>query len=948
MMKTGTAPLEDDLFSLAAPTEIAAAHEHIENEDAVCSLFRDRPLSYEPRFELRAEAYALRLAYTNNRILSLSNSRTRILAHQVESTHRIVNAHRTRFLLADEVGLGKTVEAGLVIKEFIYRHNYKRILIVCPASLLLQWQREMESKFNEKFTLVDRRALGGKAGKRGGGPANPWDAFTKAICSMDFIKGEGLRADLKKTRWDAVIIDEAHRLRRDSQKSTLAYNAAEILAENAESLLFLTATPFRGKIEELYYLVRLLDKNLLGPFQSFYNEFCTEGSDLTRLREKLSSVIIRRTKKEVGGFTKRYAATIRFELHPEERRLYDETTAYVIEEFNRSLATENRAVGFVMTVFQKLLDSSSFALLSALCNRRNNLENLLQRSEAAHRSIASQAAFDPEAMDADDPEDVEEIAGLADRKTAEEIREEIRTLERLVSIAASIRRNKKGEKLLSLLRKLRREGHGKFIIFTQFTTTQDYLARLLDDFRVQVFNGSMDRDRKEDAMNRFRESAEVLICTEAGGEGRNMQFCNILINYDLPWSPLKVEQRIGRVHRFGQQNDVYIYNFSTRDTVAERVLEVLTEKLRLFEESIGMPDVLLGRIEDELRLNTLFLEMTAGRRSRRAAMAEIDTKIEAARRSYEKLGELTVSRNLDFNYDEYYSITLKEREFSHRRIESFVNRLRDAEGSVSVHLGRKNERTRLYTLKSVPSGGGRRGTFDSRLALEDESLEFLAFGHPLVDMLFSRCMDDEFGGRTGIKAIRYRAPFTGLVFNYLVTFTASGVSRELIPVVIDPDGRLGDPELCELEREFIHQEGLRQGNTGFPAGDILRMQENAAMFFSKARERLSRKLARRVSERREALDLGVDPEIENINESGERRLRELREQLERQECQKKWFGKDMKSALARTRNEIAKTEMERELLLGQCRQRVRIRCSCELLGAGVLTALPAARTTASS
>ena len=211
-----------------------------------------------------------------------------------------MNALQQRFLLADEVGLGKTIEAGLVIKELVYRYAYKKILIVCPASLTIQWQHEMENKFNETFVLLDRRRM--KSSDRGASAgANPWNVHDRVICSLDFIKNAAFRDALKRSRWDSVIFDEAHRLRRDSLKSTLAYNAAEIIAKNTKALLLLTATPFRGKLEELYYLIRLIDENLLGPYQSFYNEYCVEGADLSGLRSKLSPVLIRRTKKEVGG-----------------------------------------------------------------------------------------------------------------------------------------------------------------------------------------------------------------------------------------------------------------------------------------------------------------------------------------------------------------------------------------------------------------------------------------------------------------------------------------------------------------------------------------------------------------------------------------------------------------------------------------------------------------------
>jgi superfamily II DNA or RNA helicase len=931
-MKPETLSTAEDLFAFA-PEEPDEAG--VRGEEEIRALLEAGCVPAGRRFELRAESCALRLAHANNKILSLSNSRTRILAHQVESTHRIVNSLNQRFIIADEVGLGKTIEAGLVIKELIYRHGYSRILIVAPASLLLQWQHEMENKFNERFEVLDRRFIR-RAESLGGRGSNPWQHCGKAICSLDFIKNRSFGESLASCRWDAVIFDEAHRLRRDSQRSTLAYTVAEVLSRNTRSLLLLTATPFRGKIEELYYLVRLVDKNLLGPFQTFYNRFCTDDADLAELRDRLSSVLIRRTKKEVGGFTRRFARTVRFELYPEERALYDATTRYVVEEFNRAMQTENRAVGFVMTVFQKLLDSSSFALLTALANRRENLSIMLERAE----SVPSPDGFDPDDADIDDENADESVAAMA-RKSAAEIREEIATLDRLLALARSIERNKKGEKLVSLLRQLRKKGCAKFIIFTQFRTTQEYLRGLLVGFDVVLFHGSMDRDEKERAILDFKGDAEVLICTEAGGEGRNMQFCNILINYDLPWSPLKIEQRIGRIHRFGQPHDVFIYNFSTRDTVAERVLEVLEKKLRLFEESIGVPDVLLGQIEDELALSSLFMEMAAGGKPRRRILAEIDERIENARRSYEKLTDLTVARNLDFNYDEYYSITMKERQFSNRRIERFVERMAQEDGLVGEYLGRKNARTGLYRIKRLygrPPEAPCHGSFDSRVALENEGMEFLAFGHHVVDTLFEHCVSDAFGGKTGVKLIRSAVPYRGMVFCYLVSYNALSKTQEFLVVAADGTGR-DQGELEEMEREFVEQEGVAANGEELD-GRVRAVLSGLGRCLEDARRRLREKVERRLAELRETLELSIDPEIEKITEASLSRIKELSEQLERQEGRQKWFGKDMRGALTRTRNEMAQVELERERLLAAYRRSREAKPEIRLVCAGVLIALP--------
>jgi len=931
--------INDDLFSYKAEYREKKddTHDQIENEDKIKSIIRSEPISPDPRFLVKTESHLLQLAYTNNKILSLSNSRTRILAHQVESTHIIVNALKQRFLIADEVGLGKTIEGGLVLKELIYRYDYKRILIVAPAPLLYQWQSEMQSKFNEHFEILNRKVLK-KAEAEVGEDGNPWYVHDRVICSIDFIKNDSFAQDIAQTKWDAVVFDEAHRLRRDSNNSTLAYNAAEIISEKTEALLLLSATPFRGKLEELYYLIALVDKNILGPFHSFYNEFCYEGADLSQLQKKLSTVIIRRTKNEIGGFTKRFAKTIKFELYPNERFLYDETTRYVAEEFNRALQEENRAVGFVMTVFQKLLDSSSYALSRALQNRMSKLKQIVSRAESDELIIDNLLeTIDPDLID--DSENIEDQVDASIKKTVSELKDEIKTLKRLVGIAERIDYNKKGEKLVELIGDLKKKGRKKFLIFTQFRTTQDYLKEILNNYNTVIFNGSMTAEQKEQAILDFKGDAEVLIATEAGGEGRNMQFCSILVNYDLPWSPLKVEQRIGRIHRFGQPQDVLIYNFSTSDTVAERILEVLSEKLRLFEESIGAPDIMLGEIEDELKLNNLFMEMVAGSKKKKNIDDEIDGRVEMARKSYEKLSDLTVTDKMDFNYDEYYRITLKERQFSNKRIENFINRLQETDDHSFASLGRKNKRNKLYAVKPGQLGNkikGKYGTFNSQTALDNENLEFLAFGHPIIDSLIDYCQDDKFGGFTGIRYIGYQRNFIGMLFNYVVEFESMTRVRKFMPVVIEPYGILDSSEIDEVELETIEQDFVFVPEIKRYGTFISDMVKKTDELFAKSKERILDKVNKKSTEMTLDLDIHLDPEIEKISKSYELQIKELQDKLEIQTGQMKWYGKDMRGAITRTRNRIMKAEREKELQLSRYRGYMGIKSSIKLINAGII------------
>ncbi len=935
LMKAELTEKEQDLFSLAGEIDDSTSTEEpIKGERDILQRLQLHPLESGQKFHLKTEAFLLPLAYANNKILSLSNSRTRILAHQVESTHKIVNALRHRFLIADEVGLGKTIEAGLVLKEFIYRYSYQRIMIACPASLLYQWQHEMKSKFNEDFTVIDRKVLN-QAQKSVGEKGNPWMVHDRIICSLDFIKNDAFREDLKETPWDAVVFDEAHRLRRDANSSTQAFTMAEIVSAKTKALLLLSATPFRGRLEELFFLISLLDKNLLGPFQSFSNDYCHEGADVSSLRDKLSEVVIRRTKLEVGGFTKRHARTIKFELYPDERLLYDETTRYVVEEFNRALQTENRAVGFVMTVFQKLLDSSSYALERALRNRLIKLEGMIERAEGGSLITADmRGCIDPDEVDV---EQVDAFIDISIEKTVAELKAETKIIKRLISIAEKIDLDKKGEKLIELLASLQKKGRKKFIIFTQFRTTQDYLAELLNDYDVVVFNGSMSADEKEQAIVDFKDRAEVIIATEAGGEGRNMQFCDVLINYDLPWSPLKIEQRIGRIHRFGQARDVMIFNFSTAGTVAERVLEVLTHKLKLFEESIGPPDIMLGQIEDELKLNNLFMEMAAGNKKDKLLNDEIDERVEAARKNYEKLSDLTVASRMDFNYDEYYRITLKERQFTSHRIERFVELFQDEDEFALQYLSRRHRGNNLFPVRySDDVVKGKYGTFDSQVALERENLEFLAFGHPIVDSLFGHAQGGRFGGFTGIKIIEGSEDCVGLLCNYIVTFESVRKTRELMTVAVFPETSSSAYEISELESEALEQEGISDISADAYGEEISSIVGNTPELMELVRRRLNDKISDRVMDMSDNLDFQVDPEMEKVRESYGRTIRELEEKLEIQESRMKWYGKDMRGAITRTKNKIMKAQREKEHLMETLKGYLGIKHSIEMLNAGIL------------
>lgn len=935
-----------DLFSLREQVQ--------EIDTSADSLFFDADRSDLPA--LVYLAHRIRLSHSYDKLSSLSNSRTRLLPHQIEATHRVCSALRPRFLLADEVGLGKTIEAGLVMKELMLRRGYRRILVITPATLTIQWQNEMRNRFNEEFIVMNR--------------SNFHSVLTQAassdsiriITSIDFIKNEKYHQKLLKMPWDMAVFDEAHRLRRDDSKITQGYQFADQIASRVDALLLLSATPFRGKLEELYYLIHLLDPHLLGPKHSFYNEYVIpsrNGESIEHLRTKLEKILIRRRKVEVGGFTRRIARTVRFDLSPEERAFYDATTEYVKREYNMAMSEKNRAVGFVMIVFQKLLDSSTRALLRALEKRKAMLEMRMHRTAVfAERLDQEEEDFIDSLDSIEDEEYLVELAeNLDDRtllqKNLSDFRKEILTLSRLIQLGRRIRVDRKVIKLKEVIDQLRRKGHRKFLVFTQFRTTQEYLAEALEGYRVVQFHGSLNVKQKEDAIEAFRHEAEILICTEAGGEGRNLQFADILVNYDLPWSPLKIEQRIGRIHRFGQKNDCLILNFCTRDTVAERVIEVLEQKIRLFEESIGPSDMLLGTVEDDLRFSRSLMDFITGRIDRKDFDEGLEERMNRARNSYNLLNQLVAPRFVDFNLNDYYRYTRRERRLDNSLIEDLVlhylemvpdgrfclERLREVElmpddyEQTALQMRKRKdlrgeerrETCTVYRLHDRQTGSTEEATFDSDYALQNERIAFLAAGHPLVEQAIEYFMyHPQRNTRLTVKRRRGLSP--GLYLTWVIHYR-SGIQFTDLAISFRPfDGTDGvqvpEAAVTILDRyPFNGNEQVVSART-----DVLPAHIEACrrVVFEHALQR-----GQEVRRERNALFRSEEAKIEI---SFGKKIRQLEEKkdIERMRAAQNPVP-ERRAVLTRTENEIIRARQEMQLQLSQLRAESRIEFDLELL-----------------
>ncbi|WP_150275466.1 DEAD/DEAH box helicase [Paenibacillus tepidiphilus] len=456
------------------------------------------------------------------------------LPHQLDTARKVLFEMSGRAILADEVGLGKTIEAGLVLKEYLVRGLVSKVLILVPASLVLQWVRELNTKFGIS-AIAQKKAYS-------------WGNDI-VVASMDTAKRDPHRELLLQGEFDMLIIDEAHKLK--NKKST---NYQFVQQLRKKYCLLLTATPVQNDLSELFNLITVLKPGQLGNQGDFAANFVVDKrqpKNEEQLRGELAKVMIRNRRGEGPvQFTQRRVRNIPLTLSPDEQVLYDAVTGFVKDQYQE--AGGNLSSMLSLVTLQREVCSSRDAVFITLVN-------LIKK------------------LPADSPR----------RDKMMDLLQHIR----------SVKTNTKAEKTMELIREM----NEKVIVFTEYRATQEYLLQYFRDHGlVSVgYSGGMNRGKKDWMMDLFRGRAQVMIATEAGGEGINLQFCHHMINFDLPWNPMRVEQRIGRVHRLGQQNDVAIYNLSTQGTIEEHILHLLHEKINMFEMVIGGLDVILERFEQK-------------------------------------------------------------------------------------------------------------------------------------------------------------------------------------------------------------------------------------------------------------------------------------------------------------------------------------------------------------
>uniref|UniRef100_A0A7C4RN27 DUF3883 domain-containing protein n=1 Tax=Desulfatirhabdium butyrativorans TaxID=340467 RepID=A0A7C4RN27_9BACT len=557
---------------------------------------------------LGIQAYSLGIAWEFDPYFGLSISRVDPLPHQLEAIYDyLLKPARVRFLLADDAGAGKTIMAGLLIRELQLRGLAERILIVCPANLSFQWQRELKEKFDEKFLVLKGGDIRDQFG------VNQWLEQKKIITSLDLAKRTEILPGLRQVHWDLVIVDEAHRMSwTPPARKTARYALGELLRDTSDHILMLTATPHKGDPENFSVFLQLLDADAYADVRSIREAMERRRAPfyLRRTKEAMVYFPERRTDGTWAAekiFTKRIPHTVDFQIDGPEFELYREITRFVKHQSAKAAAQGDdpraRAVGFLMSLYQRRLASSIYAMRHSLENRVRRLEEGIKKAQELAR-LAPSDLPDPEEIEEMEETERERLEEMLEAITlagnAEQIREEIAELRRLSKQAQAVEGSGAEAKLSKLKDLLHQEGffdhpQQRLLLFTEFKDTLDYLTQNLKTwgFKVGCIQGGMKPGSRDEPGTRlyseqqFREGAiQVLVATEAAGEGINLQVCNILFNYDIPWNPNRLEQRMGRIHRYGQRKDCLIFNFVATNTIEGRVLQRLLEKLQEIRDAL--------------------------------------------------------------------------------------------------------------------------------------------------------------------------------------------------------------------------------------------------------------------------------------------------------------------------------------------------------------------------
>jgi superfamily II DNA or RNA helicase len=794
------------------------------------------------KFRLGVEAMRLGLAYEYDPYFSLSIARVDPLPHQLEAVYDyFIKLPRIRFLLADDPGAGKTIMAGLLIKELKIRGLIKRTLIVTPANLSFQWRRELMDKFRENFEVIRSDVLRANYG------TNPWQERHQVITSVSWVsRVEDAKESLLRSSWDLIIVDEAHKMSAYSaEKKTLAYQLGEALSQMTGHYLLMTATPHKGDPENFCLFLSLLDKDVYGNVKSLDEAMARHEAPfyLRRLKEALVTFPDPETGLVKAIFTRRIVRTTPFQISDDELDLYDQLTRYVEDQSIKAAREESaraRAVGFTMAMLQRRFASSVYAVRRTLERMKEKRQKILEDpGKYRQEQIAKRLPEDFDDLPEDEQQQIlDELEEAVASLDPNDLRAEIAELEKLIRQAKTLEDREAEVKVRRLRQLLMDEGlfsdsKMKLLLFTEHKDTLDFLVgdgkegRPLGKLRqwgltVAQIHGGMkigDRDMPGSriyAEREFRESCQVLVATEAAGEGINLQFCWLMINYDIPWNPVRLEQRMGRIHRYGQEKDCLIFNFVTTNTREGRVLTKLFERIVEIENDLdpkrtGKVFNVLGEVFPAKQLEKMLRDMYAHNQMteeliKQRIVEQVDS--EHFRNITDSTLEGLAKRELNLSAIIGKSAEAKERRLVPEVIEDFF-----LQAAPVIGLGVVSSATAQHTYRVArvprnlwPIGDrleerfGRLGreykqiVFDKEILKKDPTCDWVTPGHPLFEVVREE-LQEKVRGEIEKGAVFFdvhrREPSLLTVFSAAIRDGLGHVlHRRLFVVQQDPDGNM--------------------------------------------------------------------------------------------------------------------------------------------------------------
>ena len=717
--------------------------------------------SAEPwKIFLSLESKRYRFASMYDPLLAMNTSKVDPLPHQIEAVYgHVLKMPRIRFLLAHDPGAGKTIMAGLIIKELKLRKVVNRILIVVPGHLKDQWSRELKERFLETFTVISRDYVKSQYGE------NVWEKENQVITSIDFAKQEDILPSLTAAEFDLIIVDEAHKMSAfqygEKIEKTERYRLGEALSMSTEHLLLLTATPHRGDPENFRLFLDLLNPGF----------FKTKEMIEESIKNNDNPLFLRRMKEDMKGFdgkplfVPRTVKTPDIKLSEEEGALYNDVSIYVKEQYDKSIKSDKkRHIGFALVILQRRMASSTHALLRSLQRRKIRLESLLKRSDEGNPDPDQNSnRGDVEDMSEEQrwrEEEIWETLSLAENRRELEL--EIATLGTLISKAEAIVNHGSENKLTQLRDSLESMSalesepeKKKILIFTESKDTLEYLERKIRGwgYSVNTIHGSMSLEERVVAEGVFHNDTQIMVATEAAGEGINLQFCHLMINYDLPWNPNRLEQRMGRIHRYGQQDEVTVFNLVAKNTREGEIMKRLFEKLDEIK-SVMKSDKVFDVISEILvgkKLDNLMKEAATRTRSQEEILEDLDIDVDIENNSKiramfqdvlaTKLIDYTMIRDIRNRAEENklipkYTEELFKKAFfhaggkQHRRKDGFISI-----DSIPNEIKRiATDETFKKKFGAMPSSYSK-ATFDKEISFQNPESEFITFGNPLFEAM---------------------------------------------------------------------------------------------------------------------------------------------------------------------------------------------------------------------